>query len=407
MSSKSFVKTALAAMTVVASCGASAQISDGVIKLGILGDQSGPLSAIGGPGTRIAVQMAIDDLKSQLGNLKVEIVSADHQNKADLGATITRHWLDVDKVDVIMDVGNSAVALAVQALTADKNKIALYSSVGTMDVTGKQCSKSGFAWLHDSYSLVSGPVRSMTKEGKNTWYFIAADYAFGKSMVQESKTVLAAAGGKVLGEAYHPIGASEYSSYLVQAQSSGAKVVAFANAGQQLVNAMKQWKEFGMQGGPQTPLAQLMFLSDVHGMGLDVAKGLSAPTAWYWDMNDQTRAFGRRFFERQKAMPTEAQASMYSATAHYLKAVIATKTDATDAVVAQMRKTPVNDFFQKNARLREDGKLIHDFLLISVKTPAESKYPWDYYKIVSVIPAADVYLPLSQSDCPLVNVAKK
>jgi branched-chain amino acid transport system substrate-binding protein len=396
----------LATVSAAASFHVSAQISDGAIKLGVLNDQSGPLSAMSGPGTVVAVQMAVDDLKSKLGNIKVEVLVGDHQNKADLGSTITRRWFDVDKVDAILDVTNSAVGLAVQSLAREKNKVAMFAAVATTELTGKQCSKSGFAWLHDSYSLVAGPVKSLTKEGLNTWYFIAADYAFGKNMVSESKTALAAVGGKVLGESYHPIGNADYSSYLLQAQSSGAKVVAISNAGQQLVNVMKQWKEFGLQGGPQTPVAQLMLLSDVHGMGLDVARGLSAPTAWYWDLNEETRAFSRRFFERHKAMPTEIHASMYSATAHYLNAVIAAKTDATDPVVAKMRSTPVNDFYAKNALLREDGKLIHDFLLISVKSPAESKAPWDYYNVKRVIPATEVFAPLSQSECPLVAGAK-
>lgn len=384
-----------------------AQISDGVVRLGVINDQSGVFSALGGPGSAVAVQMAVEDLKAELGNIKVEVLVADHQNKADLGVTIVRRWFDVDKVDVVLDVTNSAVALGVQSVIKEKNKIALYGAVGTTELTGKQCARTGFAWLHDSYALISGPVRTLARSGLDSWYFVGADFAFGKNMVQEAKTLLSASGAKAVGEIFHPMNTADYGSYLLQAQASGAKVVAFANGGTQTVNALKQWKEFGMQGGPQKPVALILFLSDVHAAGLDVAQGLSATTAWYWDLNDETRAFSRRFFERMKAMPTETQASMYSAASNYLKAVLATRTDATDAVAAHLRSTPVNDMYAKNARIREDGKLVHDFLLVTVKSRAESKAPWDYYK-VSVVPAKDAYAPLGDSECPLVaNAASK
>lgn len=384
----------------------AAGFSKDVVRLGVITDLSGPLSTPMGEGSVLAVRMAVEDLKAELGDIKVDVVAADHQNKADIGVTVTRKWFDVDGVDAIFDVGNSSVGLALQALARDNNKVAMFSAVAATDLTGKQCSPSGFSWLHDSYALVSGPVTNMTKEGLDSWYFIAADYAFGHSMVAESEKALAKAGGKALGKALHPIGSSDYSSFLLQAQTSGAKVVAFANAGQQLVNAMKQWKEFGMQGGPQKPLAQLLFITDVHGMGLDIGQGLQAPTAWYWNANEKAREFGKRFFARHKAMPTAAQASMYSAAAHYLKAVIATRTDDTDTVVAQMRKTPVNDFYQQNAHIREDGKLIHDFHLVTVKKPGEEKEPWDYYDVTGTIKADVAFQPLAESECALVDKSK-
>lgn len=403
------MKPDICKLTLAAACAASfpafGQISDGVVRLGVINDQSGPYAALTGPGSALAVQMAVEDMKTQLGAIKVEVLVADHQNKPDIGLTIVKRWFDVDKVDAVLDIANSAVALGVQSVIKEKNKIALYGIVGTTELTGKQCAKTGFSWVHDAYALVSGPVKALSKSGLDTWYFVGADFAFGKNMVQEAKTLVAASGGKTLGEAFHPMGASDYSSYLLQAQSSGAKVVAFANGGGQLVNSMKQWKEFGMQDGKQRPVATLLSVADVHAAGIDVMQGLSATTAWYWDLNEETRAFSRRFFDRFKAMPTESQAGMYSATSHYLKAVVATQTDATEAVAAKMRRTPVNDMFAKNALLREDGKLAHDFLLVTVKTKAESKAPWDYYKVNGVVSANDAFTPLSASDCPLVASA--
>lgn len=404
---KASTRTTLLAAALLAASSASAQISDGVVRLGVINDLSGPYSSLTGPGSVVAVNMAVEDMKAELGPVKVEVVSADHQNKPDVGLSVVKKWFDYDKVDAVVDIANSAVALGVQSIIKEKNKIALYGIVGTTELTGKQCARTGFSWVHDSYPLVSGPVKTLARTGADTWYFVAADFAFGKNMVQEARTLLAAGGGRSLGEIYHPMAATDYSSFLLQAQGSGAKVVAFANAGAQLVNSMKQWKEFGMQGGKQQPVAFLLSVADVHAAGLDVMQGLSATTAFYWDRDEQTRAFSKRFFERFKAMPTESQAGVYSATMHYLKAVIATKTDATDPVAAKMRSTPVNDMFARNAMLREDGKLAHDFLVVSVKTKAESKGPWDYYKVNAVVPGAEAYPPLSASECPLVSSAAR
>lgn len=402
---KPIASTCILAAAFLAALPAFAQISDGVVRLGVINDQSGPYAALTGPGSALAVRMAVEDMKAQLGDTRVEVLVADHQNKPDVGLTIVKRWFDVDKVDAVLDIANSAVALGVQSVIKEKNKIALYGIVGTTELTGKQCARTGFSWVHDSYALVSGPARTLTRSGLDTWYFVAADFAFGKNMVQEAKNFIGANGGKAVGEIFHPMGTSDYSAFLLQAQASNAKVVAFANAGAQLVNAMKQWKEFGMQDGKQRPVSLLLSITDVHAAGIDVMQGLSGTSAWYWDRNDDTRAFARRFFERHKAMPTESQAGMYSATTHYLKAVLATRTDATDAVAEKMRSTPVNDMYARNASLRDDGKLAHDFLLVTVKSRAESKAAWDYYKVSAVIPANEAYIPLAQSDCPLLASA--
>jgi branched-chain amino acid transport system substrate-binding protein len=398
---KTTIRNCIILTAIATSLPAFAQVSGNVVKLGLINDQSGPFSAMTGPGSAVAAQMAIEDMASQLGGIKVELLVADHQNKPDVGLTVAKRWIDVDGVDALLDIANSAVGLAIQSLGREKNRIVMYGPIGTTELTGKQCSPVGFSWLHDSHALVSGPVQSLSKAGLKNWYFIGADFAFGRNMVLEAKTMLEPLGGKTVGEAYHPMGSSDYSSYLLKAYSSNAQVVAFANGGAQLVNAMKQWKEFGMADGKKRPVGLLTTLADVHGAGLDIMQGLSATTAWYWDRDDKSRAFGRRFFERFKAMPTESQASIYSATSHYLKAVAATKSDDTNTVAAWMKRTPVNDMYATNAVLRADGKLMHDFLQVTVKTKAESKEPWDYYRIDGVVAAKDAFITPEQSDCPL------
>ena len=380
-------------------------ISGGTVKIGVINDATGPLSDSNGQGSVVAAKMAIDDFRKRNPNIKVELLYADHQNKPDIGAAIVRRWFDVDGIDVIADVGNSAVGLALQTVIRDKNKIAIYTSVATTDLTGKQCVKTGFAWLHDSYTLVAGPLRSLVAQGLDTWFFVAADYAFGKNMVAESQRVLERVGGKSLGAVYHPMDNADYSSFLLQAQGSGAKVVAFSNVGSQLVNSIKQWKEFGMDNRGQRPVAQLLFLTDVHSMGLDVAGGLTSVTGWYWGLNDETRAFGHRFFELHKKMPTAPQAAVYSGLSHYFKGVAATDSDDTDTVARWMRENAVDDFFAPGAKIREDGKLVHDFYLFQVKKKSDVKEPWDYYDIVRRIPADEAFSPLSESECPLVKAS--
>jgi branched-chain amino acid transport system substrate-binding protein len=379
------------------------EISGGVVRIGIINDQTGPLSDLSGPGSVTAAKMAAEDFQKMVPSIKVEIVAADHQNKPDIGVGIARKWFDVDGVDMVADVSNSAVGLAIQSLARDKNRIAVYSAVATTELAGKQCARTGLAWLHDSYNLVSGPIRTLLSQGYDTWYFIAADYAFGKNMVSESQRVLAQAGGKSLGAVYHPIGNADYSSFILQAKASGAKVIAFANAGEQLVTLMKQWNEFGMNTGSQKPVAQLMFISDVHAMGPQTAKGLTTLTAWYWALNEETRAFGERFYKLRGTMPTAPQAAVYSGVSHYLKAVATVGTDATDPVLEKMRSTPVDDFYARGATVREDGKLVHDFYLVQVKEPSDVKSNWEYYNVLGKIPSGDVYAPLADSECPLVK----
>ena len=380
-----------------------AEISGGVVRVGVINDQSGPLADLSGPGSVVAAELAIEDFKAMHPGIEVDLVSADHQNKPDIGAQIVRKWFDVDGVDMVADVSNSAVGLAVNALAKEANKIVGFAAIGTTELSGAQCAKTGLAWLHDNYNLVSGPVREYVGQGLDTWFFIAADYAFGHNMVAESETILAAAGGTSLGSVFHPLGNSDYASFLLQAQSSGAKVVAFGNAGSQLVTAMKQWNEFGLTEAGQKPVAELMFLTDVHSMGLKTAQGLSTVTAWYWDLNDETRAFGERFMARHGRAPTAPQASVYSSVFHYLKSVAATGSDDTDTALATMIETPVDDFFAPGGTTRADGKLVHDFYLVQAKKPDEMTKDWAYYDVVKTIPAAEAYLPLENSACPLVQ----
>ncbi|MBB4360001.1 branched-chain amino acid transport system substrate-binding protein [Bradyrhizobium sp. CIR18] len=385
---------------------AAAEFSGGAIRIGIINDQAGPLSDLAGPGSVVAARMAVDDFQRATPGLKAEIVVADHQNKPDIGAQIVRKWFDVDGVDMVADVGNSAVALAIQSIARDKNRIVIYSAVGTTEIGGKQCSRTGLMWLHDNYNLVAGSVRKLVSQGYDSWFFIASDYAFGRNMVEVSQRVLAAAGAKSLGAVFHPLGNADYGSFLLQAQASKAKVVAFANAGEQLVTSMKQWNEFGMNAGPQKAVAELMFLTDVHAMGAETAKGLTTVTAWYWALNEETRAFAQRFYKLHNAMPTAPQAAVYSAVSQYLKAASAAGTDETNAVLEQMRAMPVDDFYARGARLRADNKLVHDFYLVEVKKPSDVKTPWDYYNVVEKIPAEDAFLPLSDSECPLLKTSR-
>ena len=402
-----WITGAACAALVITACsptnGFAAEYSDGVVRVGIVNDGSGFLADVMGPGSVVAAKLAISDFEKSHPGIKVDLVYADHQNKPDIGVAIVRKWFEADGVDMIADVGNSAVALAVQNLVRDKNKIAIYTAVGTVDITGKQCAPTGFGWQHDAFTLVAGPVRSLVAQKMDTWFFIAPDYAFGKSMVGESQRVLTSLGGKSVGAVFHPMTDSDYSSYLLQAQSSGAKVVAIASVGDQIINIMKQWKEFGMDKGTQKPVAELLFLTDIHSMGLDVAGGLTSVTAWYWGQSEEAKAFGQRFFKLHNRMPTESQAAVYSGVSHYLKGVAATGTDDTTKVAHWMRENPVDDFYARGAKLREDGKLIHDFLLVEVKKKSEVKEPWDYYNIVRRIPASEAFMPLSESECPLVK----
>ncbi len=380
---------------------ARAQISDDVVKIGVLNDQSGLYADLGGPGSVVAARMAVEDFGSTVLGKPIEIVFADHQNKSDVGAAIAREWFEVGKVDMAIGFDHSAVALAVEQLAAEKNRIAIAGAVGSTAFTGKSCTPTEASWIYDSYALTTSLAKAIVAEGRDSWFFITVDYAFGHSLEADATAAVKAAGGKVLGSVRHPLNTADFSSYLLQAQASGAKVVAFANGGGDMVNATKQANEFGLTKN-QTIVSLLVFISDVHSMELQAAQGLKFVTAFYWDRNEETRAWSKRFFERHGRMPTMPQAAVYSAIRHYLGAIAAAGTDEAKAVMAKMRARPVNDFYVKNGHLREDGRLVHDMYFAQVKTPSESKGPWDYYKILATIPGDQAFRPLAEGGCPLV-----
>src|ERR1700754_3277538 len=369
---------------------AGAQVSDNVVRIGVINDQSGLYADAGGPGTVVAARMAVEDAGGQVLGKPVEIVFADHQNKSDIGAAIARKWFETGGVDMALGFDNSAVALAVEQLAADHNRIAIAGAVGSTAFTGKNCTPTEASWIYDSYALTTSLAKAMVAEGLDTWFFITVDYTFGQSLEADASAAVKAAGGKVLGSVRHPLGTSDFSSYLLQAQASGAKVVAFANGGNNMVNAVKQANEFGLTKS-QSMVSLLVFISDVHSMQLQAAQGLKFVTAFYWDRDDESRAWSKRFFDRHGRMPTMAQASVYSAVHHYIGAIAAAGTDEAKAVMAKMREMPVNDFYVKNGHVREDGRLVHDMYFAQVKSPSESKAPWDYYKILATIPGDQAF----------------
>jgi branched-chain amino acid transport system substrate-binding protein len=381
------------------------EVSGDVVKIGVLNDQSGTYADLGGPGAVVAAQMAADDFGGTVLGKKIEIVFADHQNKPDVASNIVNQWIDTENVDVVADVPTSSVALAVQEITKNKNRIFLISGAAASDLTGKACSPTGIHYTYDTYSLAKGTGGALVQDGGDSWFFITADYAFGHALERDTGDAVTAAGGKVLGAVRHPFPANDFSSFLLQAQSSGAKVVGLANAGADTTNAIKQAGEFGLVAGGQRLAGLLVFLTDVHSLGLETAQGLVITTGFYWDKDDETRAWSKKFAEKHNgAMPTMIQAGVYSSVMHYLKAVDAVKTDEAKAVVAKMKETPINDFFAKNGKIREDGRMVHDMMLAQVKTPEESKGPYDYYKILRVIPGEEAFRPMTaEAGCPLVK----
>jgi len=379
----------------------------GPIRIGVLTDLSGSLADLSGKGSVEAVKMAVEDFGASVLGRPVEVLSADHQNKADIGSQIAADWYDNKNVEVVIDLPNSAVMLAIQELTRRKNKIVFGTAGGSSDFTGKACSPNGVHWVYDTYALAAGTGKTMVKQGGDSWYFITLDYSFGLSLERDTAAFVTGAGGKVLGAARHPLNSADFSSYLLQAQSSKAKVIGLANAGGDLINTVKQAAEFGVTRQGQKLAGLLMFLSDIHALGLETAQGLVLTESFYWDQNDGTRAFAKRFFERTGRMPTMVQAGNYGAITHYLKAVKAAGTADTATVMKTMRDTPINDFMTKDGRIREDGRVLRDMYLFEVKSPAESKGPWDYYKQLGVIAAAEAARPLAESDCPLVAKTAK
>jgi branched-chain amino acid transport system substrate-binding protein len=393
----------LAATTVIGVGAATAQISDDVVRIGVLNDQSNVYADLGGPGSVIAARMAIEDVGGKVLGKPVDILAADHQSKADVGASIARQWFDADKVDMVIGFDNSSVALAVEQVAFQKNRIAIAGAIGTTAFTGKSCTPNEAAWVYDAYALTNTLARSVVARGQDTWFFITVDYSLGHSLEADATSAVVASGGKVLGSARHPLNTADFSAYLLQAQASGAKVVAMANAGGDMTNAAKQANEFGLTHAGQTVVSLLTFITDVNSVGLKAAQGLTFVTAFYWDRDDESRAWSKRFFELHKRMPTMAQAAVYSAIRHYLTAIEAAGTDEAKAVMAKMREIPVNDFYAKNGRVREDGRMVHDMYFVQVKTPAESTGPWDYYKILSTIPGDQAFRPLDEGGCPLVK----
>ena len=385
---------------------AEAQYSDGVIKIGVMNDQSGTYSDLSGQGSVWAAKKAIEDFcKTSKCHDKIEVVFADHQNKPDVGSNIVRQWFDVDKVDVVVDVPTSSVALAVNTITKEKNKVFLVSGAAASNLTGKDCSPNTIHWTYDTWALANGTGQAIVKTGGDSWFFLTADYAFGHALERDTEAVVVKNGGKVLGKVRHPFPAQDFSSFLLQAQASKAKIIGLANAGADTTNAIKQAAEFGIVSGGQNLAGLLVFITDVHALGLKTAQGLIFTEAWYWDANDANRAFAKEFAAANKGnMPTMVQAGVYSAVLHYLKAVHELKSDADGAaVVAKMKSMPTDDKLFGKGSIRQDGRKIHDMYLFEVKKPEESKGAWDYYKTRATIPAEQAFRPLNEGECPLVK----
>jgi len=383
---------------------AQAQISDGIVKIGVLNDQSSLYADLAGQGSVVAARMAVEDFGAAAKGLKVEIIFADHQNKADVGSQIARQWYDAEKVDMIMDVPNSGVALAVNQITRDKGKAFIVSSAASSDLTGKACSPNTVHWTYDTWALANGTGHAIVKTGGDSWFFITADYAFGHALERDTEAVVIKAGGKVLGKVRHPLNTQDFSSFLLQAQSSKAKIVGLANAGGDTTNSIKQAAEFGIVKGGQNLAGLLVFLTDVHGLGLNNAQGLIFTESFYWDYNDQTRAFAKRFTAANRGIhPTMIHAGVYAGVLHYLKAVEALKSDDGAKVIQKMKDRPTDDPLFGKGRIRADGRKIHPAFLVEVKSPAESKKPWDYYKIRATIPAEQAFRPEKEGGCALVK----
>ena len=401
---RTLISTLVAAACSFAAVGAQAQISDGVVKIGVMNDMSGLYADIAGPGSVTAARMAVEDFGAARKGIKVEIVSADHQNKPDVGSTVARTWYDVDKVDAIVDVPTSSVALAINQITRDKNKVFLNSGAATSDLTGKACSPNTVHWTYDTWMLANGTGSAIVKTGGDSWFFLTADYAFGHALERDTEAAVVKGGGKVLGKVRHPFPGNDFSSFLLQAQASKAKVIALANAGGDTINSIKQASEFGITKGGQNLAGMLMFITDVHALGLNTAQGLIFTESFYWDLNDSTRAWTRRFAAANGGKyPSMVQAGVYASVLHYLKAVEASKTDTGVAVVEAMKKMPTDDPLFGKGTIRPDGRKLHPAYLVEVKKPAESKGPYDYYKIRATIPADQAFRPLAEGGCSLIK----
>jgi branched-chain amino acid transport system substrate-binding protein len=384
---------------------AVAQISGNVVKIGVLNDQSSLYADITGQGSVVAARMAVEDFGGKVAGVPVEVVFADHQNKPDVGTSLARQWLERDGVDVIVDVPTSSVALAVNEVVRQLNGVLLNSGAASADLTGKACSPNTVHWTYDTWALANGTGKAVVQSGGDTWFFLTSDYAFGHALERDVSNVVKASGGKVLGAVRHPLNSADFSSFLLQAQGSKAKIIGLANAGGDTINSIKQAAEFGIGTGGQKLAGLLVFVTDVHALGLQAAQGLQLTEAFYWDLNDQTRAWSKRFAEKHGGkMPSMVQAGVYGAVLHYLKAVDQLKSDGDGkAVVAKMQEIPTNDPLFGQGTIRIDGRTIHPMYLFEVKAPHASKGPWDYYQLLHTIPAAEAFRPLDQGECPLVK----
>ena len=383
---------------------AQSKVSDDVVKIGVLTDLSGLYADISGKGSIEAVKMAVEDFGGKVLGKPIEIISADHQNKADIASSKAREWFDTEKVDMIQDLVTSSTAIAVVKVAAEKKRIAISNGAASSRLSNEDCTPYSIHYTYDTVALANGTGKAVVKQGGDTWFFLTADYAFGKSLEKDVTEVVKANVGKVLGSVAHPLNSSDFSSFLLQAQSSGAKIIGLANAGGDTINSIKAANEFGvLKSGKQKLAGLLVFISDVHALGLAATQNLYATEGFYWDLNDETRKWSDRFFKRTGKMPTMVQAGDYSSTMHYLKAVQAAGTDNADEVMKKMKSTPVNDFFAKNGVIREDGRMVHDMYLVQVKTPAESKKPWDYYHVRATIPGNEAFRPLANSTCPFIK----
>lgn len=395
----------LAALGLLATTAANAQTPNAKpLKIGVLGDMSGYNADISGQGAVEAVKMAVEDFGGSVLGRPIEVLHADHQNKPDISATIARRWYDTEGVEVITDLVGSGNALAVMSLANERKKLAFPVNASSSDINGKFCNPYTLQYNFDSYALAKATTNAILKKGGDSWFFVTADYAFGHSTQKDVEGFVKAGGGKVLGAVRHPAGTADFSSFILTAQNSNAKVIALANASSDTVNSIRTAAEYGItRGGKQTLAGMLFFLSDAHALGLDLAQGLTFTTSFYWDMNDETRAWSKRYFARVGKMPTMVHAANYSAIVHYLNGVKAAGSVDADSVMAAMKKTPINDFYTKGGTIRDDGLMIHDLFLMQVKTPQESKYPWDYYKLISRVPAAEAFRPVEESQCNLLK----
>lgn len=399
------------AMTLAASIGLAssayaqtASISDDVVKIGVMTDMSGQFSHESGEGSVTAVKMAVEDFGGKVLGKPIEVIVADHQNRNEVAIAKAREWYDVAKVDLIANLINSSIALAVTNVAQEKNRIAIVNGSGSSRLTNDSCTPNSIHYAYDTYALAQGTGKALIKEGLDSWYFLTADYAFGHALESDTANVVKANGGKVVGSIRYPIDTADHSSFLLQAQASKSKVVAVAGSGTTFINAVKSAKDFGLtDGGKQTIAGLLVWITDIDSMGLSTAQGLLLTNAFYWDRDEETRAFSKRFFAKMKRMPHMGDAGDYSSTMHYLNAIKAAGTDDAKTVMAKMREMPVNDFFAKNGRVREDGRFVHDMYVYEVKKPSESKYAWDYYKLHAVVPGDEAFRPLSDSKCPLIK----